>query len=140
MRNKIILAVAFCVLATVAHANTTPNGPRSVDHFVKHEAERNAIVNSNCDPMMVRTTTEIECYNARKALEVIQMHKNTLQLERSKFNNLGSIYSPAYYDAWPWSRFMMLNECEKPPGPLHPNKLICEAAATSLRNAGGAYR
>ncbi len=136
MVNRFILAATFCALAGSAYADE----PRSVDYFVKHEAERKAIVGSGCDPMMVRTTAEIECYDARKSLDVVTMNKNNLQLERGKFNNVGSIYSPAHYDAFPFSRLMMLNECKKPPGPFHPNKLICEAAETSLRNAGGPHK
>lgn len=135
MTRKFLTAPTLCVLASAAYAES----PRSTDYFIAHADERAAIVR-NCDPRFVHTTAEIECYNARKAVDEVAAQANSFQRQKSQFNNPGSIYSPLYYDAFPLARAMMLRECASPPATFPPNKLACQAASTSARLAGVAPR
>jgi hypothetical protein len=118
------------VIAPLAPAQAA----RDVGYFIMHTSEREAL--KHCDARLQRTSAEIECANARRAMDYMTLADQQLAAQRGRYG-AGSIHSPLFFDANPLGRTVTLRACGPDRGNyrLPPSASECRAAQMSADRA-----
>jgi hypothetical protein len=129
MRASTLLCGLSLAFATTAHAQMpwqATQQPGTVEYFITHTAERYAM-----DERCARSGGwPIVCQNAQKADHYIQLAESRQRVNTGRMG-VGSVDSPAYFDANPFARQMTLQACAHPTTAIRPDAVECQAARIS---------
>lgn len=105
--------------------------PRSVAYFIMHDAVRNELTRT-CNPHALRTTADLECNNAQRAVHFMAAADTQLAKMRGDVGGVGSIHSPLFWDQNALARRAELMQCDHPASTLlAPSASACRAARIS---------
>ena len=124
--RPVLLGLSLAVTATIG---AWAQQPRTVAYFIMHNAER-AQMERACSGGSTSRVIDAECINAHQAGYWILKAEAQQRVNRGR-TDVGSIDSPAFFDANPIARSMVLRDCIHPSSAIRPDATECQAARIS---------